>query len=54
MAHLQRRLARAEGALAGLGLLRREVRALSRELLAERSRVKAMEEELEGPLNVHR
>jgi hypothetical protein len=52
--HLQRRLARAEGGLAGLGLLRREVRALSRALLVERSRVKAMEEELESPLNVHR
>ena len=35
-------------------VLKREVLALSRDLLAERTKVRALSEELENPLNVHR
>jgi len=36
------------------GVCRREVYHLNRELLRERTRCKALEEELENPMNVHR
>ena len=35
-------------------IFRREVYHLQRELLRERTRCKALEEELENPMNIHR
>jgi hypothetical protein len=40
--------------VANIDVLKREVHHLSRELLQERTKVKALAEELENPLNVHR
>jgi hypothetical protein len=42
------------GSVANIDVLKREVHHLSRELLQERTKVKALSEELENPLNVHR
>lgn len=36
------------------GVCRREVYHLQRELLRERTRCRALEEELENPMNIHR
>jgi hypothetical protein len=51
---LQRELAALKSSVANAEVLRREVHHLNRELLVERSKVKALGEELESPLNVHR
>lgn len=51
---LQRELTALRSSVANAEVLRREVHHLSRELLVERSKVKALGEELESPLNVHR
>ncbi|KAH7372738.1 hypothetical protein KP509_17G018700 [Ceratopteris richardii] len=42
------------GSVQNIQVLRREVHNLGRELLQERTKVKALSEELENPLNVHR
>ncbi|PRW33224.1 flagellar associated isoform A [Chlorella sorokiniana] len=54
VAGLKRELAQLKSSVANADVLRREVHHLNRELLAERTRVKALSEELENPLNVHR
>ena len=51
---LQREQHRLQSGLANVEALKREVHHLGCELLAERSRVRAMSDELETPLNVHR
>ncbi|KAJ7531789.1 hypothetical protein O6H91_14G058500 [Diphasiastrum complanatum] len=43
-----------KGSVQNLHVLKREVHNLGRELLQERTKVKALSEELENPLNVHR
>ncbi|XP_024519422.1 cilia- and flagella-associated protein 58-like [Selaginella moellendorffii] len=43
-----------KGSVNNIQVLKREVHNLSRELLQERTKVKALSEELENPLNVHR
>ncbi|KAH8963965.1 hypothetical protein BDL97_04G038800 [Sphagnum fallax] len=42
------------GSCKNMAILKREVHNLSRELIQERTKVKALTEELENPLNVHR
>ena len=54
VASLKRELAALKSSVANADVLKREVHHLNRELLAERSKVKALGEELENPLNVHR
>jgi len=54
VASLKRELTQLKSSVANADVLRREVHHLNRELLAERSKVKALGEELENPLNVHR
>ncbi|KAL4439847.1 hypothetical protein ABPG75_002848 [Micractinium tetrahymenae] len=54
VASLKRELAQLKSSVANADVLRREVHHLNRELLAERTKVKALGEELENPLNVHR
>lgn len=54
VAGLQRELSALKSSVTNAEVLRREVHHLNRELLAERSKVKALGEELESPLNVHR
>ena len=54
VASLQRELSALKSSVANADVLRREVHHLNRELLAERTKVKALGEELENPLNVHR
>ena len=49
-----RELAVLRSGAASSEVLKREVLALSRDLLAERTKVRALSEELENPLNVHR
>lgn len=51
---LQREQHRLQGGLANVEVLKREVHHLGCELLAEKSRARAMADELETPLNVHR
>jgi len=43
-----------KGSVGALGTLRNEVYQLQRELLQERTKVRALSEELENPMNVHR
>merc|ERR1711998_130648 len=43
-----------KSSVANLGMLKGEVYHLGRELLQERTKVKALSEELENPMNVHR
>eukprot|EP00899_Mesostigma_viride_P002905 jgi/Mesvir1/12615/Mv16076-RA.1 len=43
-----------KNSVASIDVLKREVHHLGRELLQERTKVKALSEELENPLNVHR
>ena len=55
VATLKRELAALKSSVANADVLKREVHHhLNRELLAERTKVKALGEELENPLNVHR
>ena len=51
---LKRELATLRVSVSNVDVLRREVHHLGRELLQERTKVKALSEELENPLNVHR
>merc|ERR1712078_629917 len=51
---LKRELHILKNSVANIDALKREVHHLSRELLQERTKVKALSEELENPLNVHR
>ena len=51
---LKRELMLVKGKTASIDVLTREVHHLGRELLQERTKVKALSEELENPLNVHR
>lgn len=43
-----------KNSVANIDILKHEVHCLGRELLQERTKVKALSEELENPLNVHR
>merc|ERR1711916_268729 len=43
-----------KNSVANIDVLEREANHLGRELLAERTKVKALSEELENPMNVHR
>jgi len=51
---LKRELAILKNSVSNIDVLKREVHHLGRELLQERTKVKALSEELENPLNVHR
>ena len=51
---LQMELGQLRSSVANADVLKREVHHLNRELLTERTKVKALSEELENPLNVHR
>lgn len=51
---LKRELHILKSTVANVDVLKREVHHLGRELLQERTKVKALSEELENPLNVHR
>ncbi|CAN0470477.1 unnamed protein product [Ectocarpus sp. 8 AP-2014] len=51
---LMRDLAIARGSSNQMDELRREVFQLQRDLLQEKAKVKALSEELENPMNVHR
>eukprot|EP00873_Tetraselmis_striata_P013169 jgi/Tetstr1/433433/TSEL_022707.t1 len=51
---LKRELHILKNSVANIDVLKREVHHLGRELLQERTKVKALSEELENPLNVHR
>eukprot|EP00798_Chlamydomonas_sp_ICE-L_P006525 gene6525-3166_t len=51
---LKRELHILKSSVANIDVLKREVHQLGRELLQERTKVKALSEELENPLNVHR
>mmetsp|Transcript_12291 Transcript_12291/g.30037 ORF Transcript_12291/g.30037 Transcript_12291/m.30037 type:complete len:870 (-) Transcript_12291:348-2957(-) len=51
---LKRELHILKSSVANIDVLKREVHQLGRELLSERTKVKALSEELENPLNVHR
>jgi len=54
LADLRRQLHVLRTGAANVDVLKREVAALGRGLLVERTKVKALAEELENPLNVHR
>ena len=54
LADMKRELSVLTGNVANIDVLKREVHHLGRELLQERTKVKALSEELENPLNVHR
>lgn len=54
LAETKRELGLLRLGVANVDVLKREVHFLGRELLAERTKVKALSEELENPLNVHR
>ncbi|KAI8476303.1 MAG: flagellar associated protein [Monoraphidium minutum] len=54
LADLRRQLHVLRSGAANVDVLKREVAGLGRSLLAERTKVKALSEELENPLNVHR
>ena len=51
---LQRELHIVKSSVSNVGVLKREVHSLGKQLLQERTKVKALSEELENPLNVHR
>jgi chromosome segregation ATPase len=51
---LKRELHILRNSIANIDVLKREVHSLGRQLLQERTKVKALSEELENPLNVHR
>ena len=51
---LKRELHILKNSVANIDVLKHEVHHLGRELLQERTKVKALSEELENPLNVHR
>ncbi len=51
---LRRELGVLRASAANVEVLKREVHGLGRELLAERTKVRALSDELENPLNVHR
>ena len=51
---MKRELHILKNSVANIDVLKREVHHLGRELLQERTKVKALSEELENPLNVHR
>lgn len=51
---LKRELSILKNSVSNIDVLKREVHHLGRELLQERTKVKALSEELENPLNVHR
>ncbi|KAG2452279.1 hypothetical protein HYH02_003303 [Chlamydomonas schloesseri] len=54
LADLKRELHILKSSVSNIDVLKREVHQLGRELLQERTKVKALSEELENPLNVHR
>ena len=54
LADLRRELHVLRTGVANVDVLKREVAGLGRALLAERTKVRALSEELENPLNVHR
>jgi hypothetical protein len=54
LADLRRQLHVLRSGAANVDVLKREVAGLGRALLAERIKVRALSEELETPLNVHR
>ena len=54
VSNLKRDLEKLRSTVANSDVLKREVHHLNRELLQERTKVKALSEELESPLNVHR
>eukprot|EP00775_Hariotina_reticulata_P010077 gene10077-10232_t len=54
LADLKRELHVLRTGVANVDVLKREVASLGRQLLQERTKVKALSEELENPLNVHR
>jgi len=54
LSDLKREVGVLRGSVQNIGILKREVHHLSRELLQERAKVKALSEELETPMNVHR
>jgi hypothetical protein len=54
LADLRRELHVLRTGVANVDVLKREVASLGRQLLQERTKVKALSEELESPLNVHR
>ena len=54
LADLRRELSILKNSVSNIDVLKREVHHLGRELLQERTKVKALSEELENPLNVHR
>lgn len=54
MRDLQRQLALSQGGQAGVDNLSRNLSLVQKELLRERLKVKALSDELENPLNVHR
>ena len=51
---LKRELHILKSSVANIDVLKREVHGLGKQLLQERTKVKALSEELENPLNVHR
>ena len=51
---MKRELQLLSGSVSNIDSLRNEVYHLQRELLQERTKVKALSEELENPMNVHR
>lgn len=51
---LKRELHILKSSVANIDVLKREVHSLGKQLLQERTKVKALSEELENPLNVHR
>ncbi|KAG2452283.1 hypothetical protein HYH02_003307 [Chlamydomonas schloesseri] len=54
LADLKQQLHLLKSSVSSIDVLKREVHQLGRELLQERTKVKALSEELENPLNVHR
>ena len=54
LADLNRELTILKRSVADVNVLKREVHSLGRQLLQECTKVKALSEELENPLNVHR
>lgn len=54
LADLRRQLHVLRAGAANVDVLKREVAGLGRQLLGERTKVRALSEELETPLNVHR
>jgi hypothetical protein len=51
---MKRELHILKNSVANIDVLKCEVHSLGRQLLQERTKVKALSEELENPLNVHR